>query len=130
MPKFHYMSRKWYESKLKDLPEEERKKLEQGLIVSTHSHLKICPKHRGTVTMNNRRIVSGSEATKKDKVSSSGAKEKWICDVCRKATFDSYTDALAHENACRDSKLLASSGKKKQNRCNRELKSLSYSHFI
>lgn len=124
------MSREWYESKVKELPEEERKKLEQGLIVSSHSHLKTCIKHRRTVTMNNRRGVANSEATKKDKVSSNGAKEKWICDVCRKATFDSYTDAVAHENTCRDSKLLALSGKKKQNRCNRELKSLSYSHFM
>jgi len=129
MVKVHYMSRKWYESKIKELAEEERKKLEQGLV-SSHSHLKTCPKHRGTTTMNDRRGVAESEATKKDKVSSSGAKGKWICDVCRNATFDSYTDAVAHKDACRDSKLLASSGKKKQNRCNRELKSLSYSHFI
>ena len=109
------MSKKWYESKLKELAEEERKKLEQK---------------GGTTTMNDRHGVAESEATKKDKETSRGAKGKWICDVCRNATFDSYTEAVAHEYACRDSKLLASSGKKKQNRCNRELKSLSYSHFI
>ena len=125
------MSRRWFESKLKELTEEERKKVkEMCVVVSSHRHLKTCPKHRDTTTMNGRRGVAESEATKKDKVSPSGAKGKWICDVCRNATFDSYTEAVAHEDACRDSKLLASSGKKKQNRCNRELKSLSYSHLI
>jgi len=83
---------KWYESKLKELAEEERKKLEQK---------------GGTTTMNDRRGVAESEVTKKDKETSRGAKGKWICDVCRKATFDSYTDAVAHKDACRDSKLLA-----------------------
>ena len=124
------MSRRWFESKLKELTEEERKKVkEMCVVVSSHRHLKTCPKHRDTTTMNGRRGVAESEATKKDKVSPSGANGKWICDVCRNATFDSYTDAVAHEDACRDSKL-ALSEKKKQNRCNRELKSLSYSHYI
>ena len=125
------MSRRWFESKLKELTEEERKKVkEMCVVVSSHRHLKTCPKHPDTTTMNGRRGVAEYEATKKDKVSTSGANGKWICDVCRNATFDSYTEAVAHEDACRDSKLLASSGKKKQNRCNRELKSLSYSHLI
>ena len=130
MVKVHYMSRRWFESKLKELTEEERKKVKEMCVVSSHRHLKTCPKHRDTTTMNDRVGVAEFEATKKDKVSPSGAKGKWICDVCRNATFDSYTEAVAHEDACRDSKLLASSGKKKQNRCNRELKSLSYSHLI
>ncbi len=69
MVKVHYMSRRWFESKLKELTEEERKKVkEMCVVVSSHRHLKTCPKHRDTTTMEGGRGVAESEATKKDKV--------------------------------------------------------------